>query len=387
MAIQRRLGSKPTAAVPLIAPKKLVIRKPPGVRALKSNFSMAGSELGDVVAQVREAYGDEVIEVLSRRKRNQPRIRTGIFVLDLALAGGWLTSRGSMLYGERSAGKSTIAGMTAVRAQQQYPDMAVGWIDIEGTFDHTWFLKLGGDPDRLVLVEPESGEHAVDVADAMCRSKETSVLVTDSIAMLVPMKEIDSSAEDNLVGVHARLVGNYLRRINSAMLKERHRGHRILVLHINQFRMKIGVMFGDPRTLPGGKALEFATSQQVEIKNKEILYESGAKEGEVKHNEHSFKITKDKTGGKLRSGKFLMVRDEQEYGLPEGTIHQAASILKLGEEVGLVRGKEIIGYGKAAGKDAWMQKFLEDPEMYVEVMDKVIDAYLDRWGLLDDARV
>lgn len=166
------------------------------------------------------------------------------------------------------------------------------------------------------------------------------------------------------------------------MLKERHRGHRLLVLHINQFRMKIGVMFGDPRTLPGGKALEFSTSQQVEIKNKEILYEAGPKEGQVKHNEHSFKITKDKTGGKLRTGKFLMVRDSEEYGgLPEGTIHQAASILKLGEDVGLVNGKEIIGFGKAAGKDAWMERFLQDPEMYVTVMDNIIEAYIERWGL------
>jgi protein RecA len=353
-----------------------------GIRDVKSQFSLAGSELGEVVTQVRDAYGDEVCEILARRRRDQPRIRTGIFVLDLALAGGWLTSRGSMLYGERSAGKSTVAMRTAVCAQQQYPDEAVAWIDIEGTFDHTWFLKMGGDPDRLILVEPESGEHAVDVADAMARSKETSLLVTDSIAMLVPMKEIESSAEDNLVGVHARLVGNYLRRVNSALLKERHRNHRLLVLHINQFRMKIGVMFGDPRTLPGGKALEFCTSQQVEIKNKEILYESGAKEGEVKHNEHSFKITKDKTGGKLRTGKFLMVRDPEAYnGLPEGTIHQAGSILKLGEEVGLVNGKEIIGYGKAAGKDAWMARFLEDPEMYVDVMDKILNAYMERWGL------
>jgi recombination protein RecA len=372
MAIRSRGGSSDT-----------LIRKPPvkpGLVGIKPpKFVMAGTEIGGVLKEIQGAYGEEVARVLKNKSPYQERIRTGIFVLDLALAGGFLTSRGSMLYGERSAGKSTIAMLVCLEAQRRYPDKLVAWIDIEGTFDETWFKKLGGDPERLLLLEPESGEHAVDIADAVCRSLETSVVVTDSIAMLVPMKELENSAEDNMMGVHARLVGNYLRRVNSALLKERHRKHRLLVMHINQFRMKIGVMFGDPRTLPGGKALEFSTSQQVEIKNREKIQENT---GIVTHNEHEFKITKDKTGGRLRTGKFLMVRDSATYkGLPEGTIHQSGSILQLGEKVGLVDGKEIKGFGKAAGKDAWMEKFLADPEMYAKVQLNIIEAYLDLWGL------
>lgn len=382
MAIRAR-SAKPSAEPPII------IRRPPGERPsslikVRRPPLVLGtqSELGQVFTEIQGAYGPEVIRKLSAKRPDQPRIRTGIIVLDLALAGGFLTSRGHMLYGERSAGKSTVAMLLAIHAQQMYPDKIVVWIDIEGTFDELWFEKLGGDPSRLWLVEPESGEHAVDIADAVCRSLETSLVVTDSIAMLVPMAELDKSAEDNIMGVHARLVGNYLRRVNSAMLKERHRGHRLMVMHINQFRMKIGVMFGDPRTLPGGKALEFSTTQQVEIKNKEHIVDKGPKEGTVTHNEHSFRITKDKSGGKIRTGKFLMVRDSESYGgLPEGTIHQAASILQLGEAVGLVDGKEIKGYGKAAGKDAWMQRFLEDPEMYAEIQIKLLDAYREKWGM------
>lgn len=373
MAIRARGGK-------IIEVKKPPIKTPSGHIIKPPPFKLSPtSELGGVLREVQGAYGDAVARVLTTKSPYQDRIRTGIFVLDLALAGGFLTSRGSMLYGERSAGKSTIAMLVCLEAQRRYPDKMVVWIDIEGTFDETWFEKLGGDPSRLMLIEPESGEHAVDIADAVCRSLETSVVVTDSIAMLVPMKELENSAEDNMMGVHARLVGNYLRRVNSALLKERHRGHRLLVMHINQFRMKIGVMFGDPRTLPGGKALEFSTSQQVEIKNSEKIQENT---GIVTHNEHSFKITKDKTGGRLRTGKFLMVRDSATYkGLPEGTIHQAGSILQLGEKVGLVNGKEINGFGKAAGKDAWMERFMGDPEMYARVQLKIIEAYLDLWGL------
>jgi recombination protein RecA len=377
MAIRKRKTSQDTADLndsdDNVSSENAYAKKP------KGSFTEAGSELGSVVEQISSAYGANIVRRLGRARPYEDRLATGIFVLDLALAGGFLTSRGHMVYGERSAGKSTIAMRAAVAAQQLYPDQVVAWLDVEGTFDEYWFAKHGGNPDLLYLIEPESGEHAVDMADAFARSKETSLLVTDSIAMLVPMKEIEASAEDSLPGVHARLVGNYLRRINSALLKERHRNHRLSVLHINQFRMKIGLAFGDPRTLPGGKALEFSTSQQVEARNKEIV----SKDGVVQYNEHSFVITKDKTGGRYKSGKFKMVRDPASNGgLPEGTIDQAGSILSFGEKVGMVTGRyEIEGYGKAPSKEAWMKKFIDDPEMEQAIMFEIIQRFRKEWGL------
>lgn len=347
--------------------------------ANRKAFSFEGTELGATLSEIHTNFGEEVARVGSSIRRYTHRVRTNIFALDLALAGGFLVSRGSMLYGEKSAGKSTCAMMLAVQAQIDYPDMVVVWNDVEGTFDEVWFRKLGGDLDRLVLMEPESGEHAVDIADAVARAKETSMLVTDSIAMLVPMKEIEAAAADSLPGIHARLVGNYLRRINNAMLIERHRGHHILVMHINQFRMKVGLSFGDPRVLPGGKALEFATTQQVEVRNSEKLDQNS---GMIKWNEHTFKVTKDKTGGQMREGKYKMTRAPKfNDGFPEGTIYQAGTILEAAAAIGLADGKELMGFGKAAGKEAWQAKFLADPEMFVRATESILMAYRKEWGL------
>lgn len=330
--------------------------------------------------QANAAYGQDVARIAASLRRYEDRIRTGIFTLDLALAGGFMTSRGAMLYGEKSSGKTTTAMLLCLNAQMKYPDLAVAWIDVEGTFDVTWFVKLGGDPDRLLLIEPETGEQAVDLAHAVLLSKEISVVVTDSIAMLTPMKELDSSSEDQLPGLHARLIGNYIRKTNNALLKERHRGHRPINLFINQYRMKIGLVFGDPRTLPGGKALEFATSTQVETKNKEHISDKG----DIQFNQHSFKITKEKTGaGRIREITFKLVRDPDYCdGLPEGTIDQMKSIIEFGTRVGLVEGRATFKkYGKFNSAADAMKHFLADPEAYVNLQEDVINAHRVQWGL------
>jgi recombination protein RecA len=352
--------------------------EPKPVRPLRKPFNLAGTELGEVHASIIQTRGDE-IAVLGRRKLSYPRIPTGVFPLDLALAGGFLSSRGHMVYGEKSAGKSTTTLRAAANAQAIYPDEVIGYVDVEGTFDPDYFEKLGGDMERLYHVEPESGEHAIDIADALARTKEISMLITDSIAMLTPMKEIEASAEDAQMGVHARLIGNYLRRLGSAIVAERHRGHRLTALHINQFRMKIGVVFGDPRALPGGKALEFSTSQQVEIKNSEKADETT---GMVKTNEHTFKITKDKTGGRYKAGKFFVVRDPAAHnGWPEGTVIQAGSMLEMAKRIGLSNGKDFQGFGTARGKDEWQDRFVKDPELLSRVQNMIIDKYRELWGL------
>ena len=369
-------GSKALAAK--VASDNVTTKPADPAKPVRKPFNLKGTELEEIHNSIKASRGEE-IAVLGRRKLNYPRIPTGIFAMDLALAGGFLSSRGHMVYGERSAGKSTTSLRAAVNAQAIYPDSVIGYMDVEGTFDPSYFEKLGGDMERLYHVEPESGEHAVDIGDALCRTKEISVLITDSIAMLVPMKEIESSAEDAMMGVHARMIGAYLRRITNAMIHERHRGHRITAIHLNQFRMKIGLVFGDPRSLPGGKALEFSTSQQVEIKNKELQNSAG----QVVRNEHEFKITKDKTGGRFKTGKFFVVREPKENnGYPEGTIIQAGSILEMASQIGLSPDKkELIGFGKERGKDAWQERFVKDPELLFRVQEKVIGAYRDLWGI------
>lgn len=350
----------------------------------KPKWEIEGTEVGAVLGQIQEKFGREIASLGGADDIFMPRVPVGILALDLCLAGGWMRSRCGMMYGEKSSGKSTKSVRTMVNAQTMYPNEATAVIDIEGTFDETWFKKLGGDTSRLIKVEPESGEEAVDIADALIRTKELSMIVIDSIAMLVPMKEVEGSAEDSLPGLHARLIGNMLRRVTQAMLQERHREHRPVILYLNQFRMKIGVMFGDPRTLPGGKALEFATSQQVETKNKEITSDKG----ELKWNEHSFKITKDKTGGRFREGVYKMVRDPAfNDNLPEGYVDQIRTVIDFGSRCGLVSGTPqggfvIDGHGDTKRKaDDWQQYFLGEPSAYAYLQAKIVNEFRRTWGM------
>lgn len=306
------------------------------------------------------------------------RVSTGILTLDLCLAGGFLRSRCGMIYGERSAGKSTLLARTLANAQKAEPDSWGVVIDIEGTADKAWMERQGVDTERVMLVEPGTGEDAVDQTDALLRTEQVCFIGLDSVAMVTPFKEIDSSAEDNQIGLQARLIGKMLRRVNNALLQERRREHHPLLMLLNQFRMKAGLAFGDPRTLPGGKALEFATSQQVEARNKEIK----DKDGIVIFNEHTCVISKDKTGGRLKEAKFKMIRDESQ-DLPVGYVAQAGSILEFGEKIGLVTGRyEVDGFRhKFRGRDDFQAYLVEHPAEEALICHKIVMAYRKKWGV------
>lgn len=371
-------------------------------------------ELANVIDQIKERFSPAVITRANGERIGFGRVASGILSVDLCLAGGLMASRGSMIYGNKSAGKTTLAARFVAAAQRMYPDKFAIWMDIEGTFDPPWAARQGVDLDRLHIVEPETGESAVDIADALLHTMEVSILVTDSIAFLTPMKEIVSSAEESFPGMHARLIGNYLRRVNSTLLTERHRGHYPVVLHLNQFRMAIGVMFGDPRVLPGGKALEFATTQQVEMTNREITNASKEKrkKGEaapapsssdekadkntiVLHNQHSIKITKDKSGGRYKEGLFVLVRDEA-FGLPVGYVSQSRSIISFGLTCGILEGSpQSFGLvdgaldrsglatfgGKFRGAPEFAKFLVEDAARERAIVASIVDHYRSKWGV------
>ena len=215
----------------------------------KKRVELSG-ELAEVVNMWnKEAPG--VIRPLSQQL-SYGRVKTGILSVDLCLAGGFMRSRAGMVYGERSAGKTTLVSKAMKHALEREPDKHAIFIDIEGTADKRWMETLGVDIDRVMIVEPPTGENAVDQADALIRSEEVCFLALDSIAMLTPFVELDSSAEDQQIGLQARLIGKMLRRLNNAMLQERRREHYPTIIFLNQFRMKAGFVMGDPRTLPGG---------------------------------------------------------------------------------------------------------------------------------------
>ena len=344
-------------------------------------------ELGERVKKIFDSgdYGKPIAKASSRRIDAQ-RERTGILALDLGLGGGWTLSRVCMLYGEKSSGKSTIALQSIGRILRRYPDHYSAWIDVEGTFDRAWARKLGVDTDRLLIVEPETGEHAVDLADEMLRTREIAAVGFDSIAMIAPMKEVDESSEQDNMALQARLMGKYLRKATQAILKERGRGHNPLLININQFRMKVGLTFGDPRTLPGGKILEFATTQQVEIKNKENKGKDSDGNEVVLFNEHGVKITKNKAGGPMKEGMFKLIRLAGHEGLPEAWIDQAKTIFKYGVQAGVIHGApssfEVDEVrGKFRGAPAFNAWAIENPDAYDDIQAKIVAAFRKRWDL------
>lgn len=299
------------------------------------------SELEGTIAAVNKRYGKR--SVVTARQIKQPhRISTGIFSLDFATLGGIPHNRCTGAIGEKHAGKTTLASLLCASAQLMYPDQQPVVVDVEGTFDSTWAEKLGVNPDQLLVSHCHSGEMAVDVTDALIGSKEVSLVIVDSIAALTPMKEIEDSAEDAHVGIQAKLVSNMVRRVTTSMIEQRKRDHYVTVLFINQFRAKIGgfARFGEPRSEPGGRALGYALSLGMTIKNKENKgKDNNGLDDVITDSIHPFTITKNKMNGGPRAGEFRMVREyEEDTGLSEGQIDNAETMLAFAKKFHLYHG-------------------------------------------------
>lgn len=317
-------------------------------RSRKKQKSELTGELKETADAISKRFGN-----FAMRKADevvQPdRISTGVFILDIATLGGVPHNRQTLLTGKRSAGKSTMCAKIIRGVQRQYPDKMPVFIDVEGTFDAQWNGLLGVDNDRLMVVDAESGEMAVDIADAVVSSQETSLVIVDSLAALTPTKEIDSSAEDAHVGIHAKLVTGMVRKLTSALIRERARNHFVTVLYVNQWRAQIGgfAAFGEPRSLPGGKALDYSTSLHIDIKNKENKGRNAESVETMVTNEHSYSILKNKICNSARAGEFVLVRDDDAVpGLATGDIDNAPTMLAYSKK---------FGYYTGAGKAQYLE--------------------------------
>ena len=302
------------------------------------------NELEETFAAIEKRYGSPGHKVRTTGSgiRQPARISTGSFVLDFALLGGIPAGRITGLIGNKGSGKSMIAAKIAGYCQrmERYEGQRVVWIDAEKAFDPTWARKLGCDISQLEIVEPDTAEMAVDIADAVMQSKETSLIIIDSLAGLNPSKEMEDSAEDANVALQARLIGRLMRKMNHGMLKERLRGHEASVLCINQYRTKIGVMFGDPRTAPGGQAWEYFPSCIIQMKNKEKLGKDADYDIEhVVENEHAFRIEKWRGNNGPRTGEFRVNRmDLPQRFLAEGDVDDAKTMLTFAKKFGVYTG-------------------------------------------------
>ena len=313
------------------------------------------------VSQIERQFGKGAIMKLGEGGvvKDVPVISTGSLGLDIALGiGGVPRGRVVEIYGPESSGKTTLALQIVAEAQKQGGMGA--YIDAEHALDLSYAQKLGVKTDDLLVSQPDHGEQALEIAETLVRSGAIDVLVVDSVAALVPKAEIEGEMGDAHMGLQARLMSQALRKLTGTIS----RSHTV-VIFINQIRMKIGVMFGNPETTTGGNALKFYASVRMDIRRIGAL-----KDGDnVIGGRTRVKVVKNKVAPPFR---------EAEFDILYGTgISRDGEIIDLGSEMGIVEksgawysyGNERIGQGREAAKH-----FLKDhPETAAEIMTKVME--------------
>ena len=346
--------------------------------------------LDKLAAEINKQFGNSL--KMGSEHRQPVRIPTGIFTLDMALCGGVFVRCINGFFGRRSSGKTTTMLKTIASAQRMYPDGIVAYIDAELTFDPVWAEKLGVDTDRLLVAQPTSGEEAVDVAQAFMEHPAICMVCLDSIAALVPMKEVEAAAEDAHVGIHAKLVTRLVRKINAGIANAAKQGRDITFLYTNQDRAGIGKWAPagqEAISNPGGKALEHYSVLQVKFKNKETLKkdEEGIEMLDV--NEHAFTIDKNKFNAGIRKGEFQLQRvANEEYGLDEGDIDDAASMLAFGKKMGIYTGAgrswtlDMPDFNETKGSaDEWIKFLYEEREYHQQLRNHLIALHAVKLGM------
>jgi recombination protein RecA len=296
------------------------------------------TELDAVFADIGKHMGEEMVMDASKLPPCN-HIPTGSFMLDLATLGGMPEGFPAMFYGYESSGKTTIIKKIVGEFQKKYPQKKAVWVDTEGMFDAAWAKQLGVDTSSLKLARPENGQQAVDIIDAVVGAWETGLVVLDSVPSCVSKAILDKSADDDTMTELARLMGKLCSKLAMSFNRERKRGHHVTFLYTNQWRGKPGVMFGDPRTLPGGRQINHICTTKLEVKNAEEMGKDKHDIEVVEFNQHSFKITKAKHGASVRSGEFrMMINPDNDKGLPQGSYSDADTMVVYGKKMGLITG-------------------------------------------------
>lgn len=336
------------------------------------------NSLDALAAEVSEKIGPQV---MYRGSALPGHVHTefGVFLLDMALLGGLPEGQVTQIYGWEASGKTTMCMRAVANAQRKYPDKAVAFIDAEHTFDPTWARHHGIDTDNLFIVQPESGEQAVDILDAVLRADDTALVVLDSLPALVPQAEIDTSAEDSLVAKRSQLLGRACSKILAATQHARARGNNPTTLFVNQFRMKIGVVHGDPRVLPGGMQPKYLATTMVEIKR--VKRHTGRDEHEIEivsHNDHAFTIKKSKVGNSLTDGNFTMICDPG-HPLGQGAIDEVGTVSTYAKRMGFITGGgtawRLNGVDYKFGKKAQIEAFLLEDDFEFAMLKARMVAY------------
>lgn len=314
--------------------------------------------LDDAISQIEKKFGKgSVMRLGDRTAVDVDVIPSGSLTLDKALGiGGYPKGRIIEIYGPESSGKTTLTLHAIAQAQKQSGKAA--FIDAEHAIDPVYAKNLGVDIDELILSQPDSGEQALEIAEMLVRSGVIDLIVIDSVAALVPQVELDGEMGDAAVGLQARLMSKALRKLSGVMNKT-----NCTVIFINQLREKIGVMYGNPETTTGGRALKFYSSVRVEIRRSEQIKQNG----EIIGNKANIKVVKNKVAPPFKTTQVDII-----YG--KG-ISRDGEILDLAVEGDIVEKSgawyayngEKIGQGRENAKNF----LIEHPAIFEEVEEKV----------------
>ena len=309
------------------------------------------------IAQITKQFGDgSIMKLGEARKIDVELLPSGALSLDLALGGGYPKGRIIEIYGPESSGKTTLALHAIAEIQKQGGQAA--FIDAEHALDPAYAKKIGVNTTDLLISQPDNGEQALEICETLVRSGAVDLIVVDSVAALVPQAEIDGDMGDSQMGLQARLMSQAMRKLTGIISKS-----KATVIFINQIRMKIGVMFGNPETTTGGNALKFYASVRLDIRRIGQI-----KDGDnIAGNRTKVKVVKNKIAAPFRVAEFDIMYNEG--------ISKTGDILDLAIEYGVLEKSGAFvkyeGETLGQGREAVKKLFREKPELMAEIDAKV----------------
>ena len=316
------------------------------------------------IAQITKQFGDgSIMKLGETRKIDVELLPSGSLSLDLALGGGYPKGRIIEIYGPESSGKTTLALHAIAEIQKQGGQAA--FIDAEHALDPAYAKKIGVNTAELLISQPDNGEQALEICETLVRSGAVDLIVVDSVAALVPQAEIDGDMGDSQMGLQARLMSQAMRKLTGIISKS-----KATVIFINQIRMKIGVMFGNPETTTGGNALKFYASVRLDIRRIGQI-----KDGDnISGNRTKVKIVKNKIAAPFRTAEFDIMYNEG--------ISKTGDILDLAVEHGVLEKSGAFvkynGETLGQGREAVKKLFKENPKLMAEIEAKVRAAALPK---------
>lgn len=339
--------------------KKTKSSKPTAAAAVKTDGAPKSDALQRAISQIEKQYGSGSIMKMDESSiKKIEGVPTGALSLDIALGGAGLP-RGRVveLFGPESSGKTTLA--LHVIAEAQKLGGVAAFIDAEHALDTTWARKLGVNISSLLVSQPDTGEQALDIAEMLVKSNAVDIIVIDSVAALVPAAEMQGEMGASHVGLQARLMSQAMRKLTGVISKSKG-----IVIFINQIRMKIGVMFGNPETTPGGNALKFYSSVRVDVRRVSTIKDNT---GTAVGNRVRARVVKNKCAPPFKQGEFDIMFDSG--------ISYLGDMLDLGVECNVVdKSGAWLNYGDVKlgqGRENAKQFLMENPDLVKEIETKI----------------